>query len=105
MDELSICKVHAFIRLCVLLRVKWCSIWKAKRKLSMVRSFLTTRSYWINYSGENFLTTRNFFLTTPSWDPLRMSPRPSLRICHFHKILHLNVTFHWRDLLSVCLQY
>jgi hypothetical protein len=36
---------HAFIRLCVLLHVKWCLIWKAKRKLSMIRSFLITHSY------------------------------------------------------------
>ena len=44
---------------------------KAKRKLSMVRSFLTLRSYQINYSDEKFLTT-------PNWDPLAVLVKESI---------------------------
>src|SRR5216117_871368 len=42
---------------------------KAKHKLSMVRNILTLRSHLVNYSGENFLTARNFFLTMRSCSP------------------------------------
>ena len=42
---------------------------KTKWKLSMIKSFPTSQSYWINYSSENFLTSRNFFLTMPSCNP------------------------------------